>query len=126
MATAVSARPNAPLPKPKKPAPPALQTQANGAPSQSSPSPSLASKRPPSGFAHPGSAGLPNGVATPNGVTPRLSTRRKETQKAAENAKGKAAKTGATDGGPLDRRQAKKIVEPYGRLARCEMRGLGG
>ena len=121
MATAVSARPPAPLQKVKKPAPPALQTAPNGSSSQQSPSPSLANKRPPSGFAHPGSAGLANGTGTPNGATPRLSTRRKDSQKVAENAKGKA-RVGTGDVGQIDRRPAKKVIEPYGKLETTQSR----
>ena len=117
MATAISERPPAPPNhKVKRPVPPALHTAANGAASQSSPSPSLANKRPPSGFAHPGSAGITNGVGGPGVSTPRLSNRRKDTQKAPDSAKGKNAKTGPSEGSQVDRRNAKRVVEPFGTL----------
>lgn len=114
MATAVSVRPAGPPSKPKRPAPPALQTGANGTTSYSSPSPSLSSKRPPSGYKHPPSASTAgsNGIATPNGTASRL-VRRKDSQKTGDAGKPRPGKSGPSDTGPGDKRIVKKIMEPY-------------
>ena len=116
MATTVAARPTAPLSKPKRPAPPAVQTTPNGIGSHSSPSPSLSSKRPPSGFKHPPGAGptINGGHATSNGTGPRLNRRKESQQKTADGNKPRLGKVGTNEGAATERRPTKKITEPYG------------
>ena len=109
MATMMAAKPSAPHQqgKMKRPPPPAVQTNGINN-SQTSPSPKTASKRLPSaGFKAPPTPTV-NGVnGNANGVMPRLSNRRRESQRPGEmqgrNRSGK-------DGQP---RVAKKRSEPY-------------
>ena len=116
MATTVAARPAAPLSKPKRTVPPAVQTTPNGTGSHSSPSPSLSSKRPPSGFKHPPGAGATvNGAhATPNGTGPRSNRRKESQQKATDGNKPRLSKIGTGESAAGERRATKKITEPYG------------
>ncbi|MCJ1255911.1 Transcription factor spt20 [Lignoscripta atroalba] len=116
MAAVISSRP-APLhQKMKRPPPPALQTSVNAArSSQSSPSPSLSSKRPPSGYKHPPSASSLNGVnGSANGTGPRISNRRRESQKPGDNT-GRQPRSAriSSDGLHIERRSTKKMPEPY-------------
>ena len=116
MATAVSARPaGPPSNKVKRPVPPALQTAPNGIGSQSSPSPSLSSKRPPSGYKHPPSAGIitNGGHATPNSSVAR-SNRRKDSQKIVDGNRPRLNKTSTSEIMNGERRPSKKIQEPFG------------
>lgn len=117
MATAIATKPAPPHQKMKRPPPPLVQTSVNGTrSSQSSPSPSLSSKRPPPGFKLPQSATTINGVnGGVNGVGPRSSNRRKDSQKpgdipARQNRSGKSAQVD----GHIERRPLKKMFEPYG------------
>lgn len=91
--------------------PPLPSVQTNGIhSSQSSRSPSLSSKRPP-GFKQPPTPTV-NGVnGDVNGLGPRLSNRRKDSQKPGE-AQGRPSRAGR---GGLDgeRRPAKRMTEPY-------------
>ncbi|MCJ1475552.1 Transcription factor spt20 [Lambiella insularis] len=117
MATAVSARPAPPPPKVKRPPPPMVQTSGNGVKSsQSSPSPSLSSKRPPVGSKHPPSVPATNGVnGTGNGAGPRISNRRKESQKPGDstNRPPRSARLAPGDSAHNDRRSSKRMPEPY-------------
>lgn len=120
MATVVSARP-APLPqKIKRPPPPMVQTSVNGVKSsQSSPSPLLSSKRPPTGFKHLPSASATNGAnGTVNGTGPRISNRRKDSQRPSDNPNRppRNARLGPSDSAHNDRRSSKRMPEPYGAL----------
>ncbi|MCJ1434366.1 Transcription factor spt20 [Xylographa pallens] len=116
MATAVSARPAPPLQKIKRPPPPMVQTSMNGAKSShSSPSPSLSSKRPPTGFKHPPNTPATNGVnSTVNGSGPRISNRRRDSQRPSDITRPpRSARLGTGDGGHNDRRASKRMPEPY-------------
>ncbi|MCJ1397298.1 Transcription factor spt20 [Xylographa trunciseda] len=116
MATAVSARPAPPPQKIKRPPPPMVQTSMNGVKSShSSPSPSLSSKRPPNGFKHPPNTPATNGVnGTANGSGPRISNRRRDSQRPSDiNRPPRSARLGTIDGGHSDRRVSKRMPEPY-------------
>ncbi|MCJ1387397.1 Transcription factor spt20 [Xylographa bjoerkii] len=127
MATAVSARP-APMPqKIKRPPPPMVTTSMNGVKSShSSPSPSLSSKRPPTGFKHPPNTSTTNGVnSTANGSGPRISNRRRDSQRPSDiNRPPRSARLGTGDGGHNDRRASKRMPEPYGR-SKSAMSAMG-
>jgi len=117
MATAIATKPAPPHQKMKRPPPPTVQTSVNGArSSQSSPSPSLSSKRPPSGFKHPPGAGAASGMnGNVNGVAPRLSNRRRDSQKPGDiqGRQNRSGKAGQADS-HLDRKSLKRMAEPYG------------
>ncbi|MCJ1315003.1 Transcription factor spt20 [Xylographa vitiligo] len=116
MATAVSARPALPPQKIKRPPPPMVQTSMNGVKSsQSSPSPSLSSKRPPTGFKHPPNTPATNGVnSTVNGAGPRISNRRRDSQRPSDITRPpRSVRLGTGDGGHNDRRASKRMPEPY-------------
>lgn len=120
MATAVATKPALMQQKMKRPPPPSVQTGVNGVKSsQSSPSPSLSSKPAPPGAKHPSSSSVmdaPNGGA--NGSGPRISNRRRESQKPGDiqgrpyTIRGNKVASGP--GSSLDRRSAKRLPEPYG------------
>ena len=116
MATAIATKPAPPHQKMKRPPPPAVQASVSGArSSQSSPSPSLSSKRPPSGFKNPPSGSVANGVnGNANGVGPRLSNRRRDSQKPGDiqGRQNRSSKAGHLDS--LDRKSLKRMPEPYG------------
>lgn len=120
MATAIATKPALMQQKMKRPPPPSVQTGVNGVKSsQSSPSPSLSSKPPPSGAKHPPSSAVmdaPNGAA--NGSGPRLSNRRRESQKPGDIQgrpyAGRGNKAANGPGSSADRRSAKRLPEPYG------------
>lgn len=108
MATAVASKPSAPhQTKIKRPPLPAVQTNGIQS-SQSSPSPLLSSKRPPSAFKAPPTPTLNHPTNGNNGVHPRLSQRRKDSQKPGELTRTRAGKEG-------DRKNIKKKPEPYGK-----------
>ena len=126
MATAIATKPAPPHQKMKRPPPPTVQASVNGArSSQSSPSPSLGSKRPPSGFKHPPSASAANGVnGNANGVGPRLSNRRRDSQKPGDfpGRQNRSGKAGQLD--ILDRKSLKRMTEPYGMSSATHRRVL--
>ena len=112
MATAVASKPSAPhQTKIKRPPLPAVQTNGIQS-SQSSPSPLLSSKRPPSAFKAPPTPTLNHPTNGNNGVPPRLSQRRKDSQKPGEMTRTRAGKEG-------DRKNVKKKPEPYGESFSC-------
>ena len=117
MATAIATKPAPPHQKIKRPPAPAVSASLNGVKSsQSSPSPSLSSKRPPSGFKHPSSASTANGMnGNVNGVGPRLSNRRRDSQKPGEiqGRQIRSGKAGQVDI-HLDKKSLKRMSEPYG------------
>lgn len=108
MATAIVTKPSVPHQKMKRPPPPAVQT--NGIlPSRSSPSPSTGTKRPPSGFKHPPPTLIVNGTGL-NGVGPRLSNRRRESQKPGDiQGRNRSGKVGQDS----ERKIPKRMSEPY-------------
>ena len=117
MATTVSVRP-VPVQKMKRPPLPMVQTSMNGVKSsQSSPSPSLSSKRPPPGFKHPPNVATTNGASgTPNAAGPRISNRRKESQRPGDSISRppRSARLGTGDGAHTDRKFSKRMPEPHG------------
>ena len=109
MATAIPSKPSAPhQTKMKRPPLPAVQTNGIQS-SQSSPSPLLSSKRPPSGFKAPPTPTV-NANTNTNGVQPRLSQRRKDSQKPSELSRTRGGKDGER------RVQKASKPEPYGTL----------
>lgn len=114
MATALATKPAPPHQKIKRPPPP-VQTSVNGVrSSQSSPSPSLSSKRP-SGFKHPPSATVVNGVnGNINGGVQRSSNRKKDSQRPGDT-QGRPIRVGKNGQveGVLDRKNQKRKPEPY-------------
>ncbi len=128
MATAIATKPAPPHQKMKRPPPPTVQTSVNGVrSSQSSPSPSLSSKRLPSGFKHPPSAGTANGMnGNVNGVAPRLSNRRRDSQKPGDipGRQNRSGKAGQVDN-HLERKSQKRMSEPYGMSLVTSKCGLG-
>ena len=120
MATAVATKPAPMQQKMKRPPPPSVQTGVNGLKSsQSLPSPSLSSKPAPPGAKHPPSSTVmeaPNGGV--NGSGPRISNRRRESQKPGDiQGRPYAIRGNKVAQGPassLDRRSAKRLPEPYG------------
>lgn len=113
MATAVAPKPSAPhQTKMKRPPNPTIQTNGVHS-SQSSRSPSVSSKRPP-GFKQPPTP-VTNGVngvnGDANGFGPRLSNRRKDSQKPGDN-QGRLNRTGKV-GADGERRAKKRMHEPY-------------
>ena len=109
MATVVTSKPPAPhQTKMKRPPLPAVQTNGIQS-SQSSPSPLMSSKRLPSGFKAPSTPTV-NGIGSAssvNGVQPRLSQRRKDSQKPGDFSRTRNGKDG-------ERKNAKRRPEPYG------------
>jgi len=110
MATAVAPKPSAPhQTKMKRPPLPTVQTNGVHS-SQSSRSPSVSSKRPP-GFKQPPTPTV-NGInGDANGLGPRLSNRRKDSQKPGD-IQGRPSRTGR-GGADGERRPAKRMTEPY-------------
>lgn len=119
MATSIATKPVAPhQQKMKRPPLPAVQT--NGVQSsQSSPSPSMSAKRPPSGFKAPPPAPTVNGGGSSvNGTGPRLSQRRKDSQRPGDIiGRSRTGKDG-------ERKVVKRIPEPFGTLAPVRRSGI--
>ena len=110
MATAVAPKPSAPhLTKMKRPPLPTVQTNGIHS-SQSSHSPPTSSKRLP-GFKQPPPSVANVGNGDANGLGPRLSNRRKDSQKPMDS-QGRPSRSGrgAQDG---DRKIVKRMAEPY-------------
>ena len=109
MATAIASKPSAPhQTKMKRPPLPAVLTNGIQT-SHSSPSPLMSSKKPPSGFKAPPTPTLNSASTSVNGVQPRLSQRRKDSQKPGDLSRTRNGKDGI--GRPI-KRGPEKYGEP--------------